>query len=207
MRKGLTAARSLGALDVLKSLEILPSAGFIMFRPDTTMEELRSNLDFLESAGCIELTSLVTALRVYSGTALEAQLKSQGRLRGTYHDYEWSFADQRVGDCYRLAMESADTLSVSYNEFARFRRRGLVSYRECIKLQRAMNAGPLKVMWELVEGIADQGQATSELRTAARAGFTDACDDFLHLLRFVEACATRREEGSGVRLLSPMYLC
>lgn len=55
------------ALDVLKSLEILPSAGFIMFRPDTTMDELRHNLEFLHDAGCIELTAIVTALRVYSG--------------------------------------------------------------------------------------------------------------------------------------------
>jgi anaerobic magnesium-protoporphyrin IX monomethyl ester cyclase len=207
LRKGLTAARSMRALEVLKNLEILASAGFIMFRPETTIDELRHNISFLEDAGCIELTALVTALRVYSGTALEARLRSERRLRGAYHNYEWSFSDQRVRDCYLVAMESADTLSLSYNEFARFRRKGVVSYAECLKLQRVMNARPIEVMRELVDAIADQGLATPQVRARARARFRQACDDFLRLLRFVEACATRRAGDSGVRLLSPMYLC
>jgi radical SAM superfamily enzyme YgiQ (UPF0313 family) len=207
LRKGLTAARSMRALEILKKLEILPSAGFIMFRPDTTIDELLHNLSFLEDAGCIELTALVTELRVYPGTALEARLRSQGRLRGTYYDYQWPFADERVRDCYLVARQSADTLSVSYNEFARFRRRGLISYAECLKLQQAMNARPIAVMRDLVETIARQGSASSSVRTRARTCFTEACDDFLHLLRFVETYAARREGSSGVRLLSPMYLC
>jgi len=157
MRKGLTSARSVAAIDVLKELEILPSAGFIMLRPDTTMEELRYNLDFLDHVGCIELTALVTAMRVYHGTALEAQLRSEGRLSGTYYDYEWSFLDPKVRECYQVVMESADTLSVAYNEFARFRRTGLVSYVECLKLQRAMNAAPIAIMRDLVEAIEDEG--------------------------------------------------
>ena len=207
MRKGLTAARSVAAIDVLKGLEILPSAGFIMFRPDTTMDELRYNLDFLDRVGCIELTALVTAMRIYPGTAIEAELRSQGRLHGTYYDYDWSFQDAKVRDCYRVVMESADTLSVSYNEFARFRRTGLVSYVECLKLQRAMNATPISIVRELVEAIAGEGRETPTIAATARAAFRRACDDFLRLLRFVEVCAAHRPIDSGVRLLSPMYLC
>jgi anaerobic magnesium-protoporphyrin IX monomethyl ester cyclase len=207
LRKGLTVARSIRAIEVLKALEILPSAGFIMFRPDTTMDELRHNLDFLAEAGCIELTALVTIMRVYSGTGLEARLRSEKRLRGTYYDYEWSFQDARVRDCYLVAQESADTLSVAYNEFARFRRRGLITYPECLKLQRVMNLRPIQVMQEVVEAVARDGRMTAETRSTARAAFVDACDDFLHLLRFVEAYATHRQVDCGVRLLSPMYLC
>lgn len=207
MRKGLTASRSCAAIDVLKRLEILPSAGFIMFRPDTSLEELEHNLDFLAEVGCIELTALVTAMRVYSGTALEKDLLARGRLRGRYDRYEWSFQDPRVRDCYRVAMESADTLSVSYNEFARFRRRGLVSYTECLDLQRAMNAGPITVMRDVLAAVTEEGRITSTARARARSGFTQACEDFLRLLRFVEVCAGHRPPDSGVRLLSPMYLC
>ncbi|MFI1508116.1 B12-binding domain-containing radical SAM protein [Streptomyces sp. NPDC020597] len=207
MRKGLTAARSVHAIEVLKELEILPSAGFIMFRPDTTIEELRSNLDFLAQVGCVELTALVTAMRVYSGTALEDRLRSEGRLKGHYYNYEWSFQDAKVGDCYLVAMESADTLSTSYNAFARFRRAGLVSYSECLKLQRAMNSGPLEIMRDVVDGVDQVGRATADLRAHARERFKQCCDDFLRLLRFVEVCAEQRPADSGVRLLSPMYLC
>lgn len=110
-------------------------------------------------------------------------------------------------DCYLVVSESADTLSVSYNAFARFRRKGLVTYAECLKLQHAMNAQPFTIMREVVEAIADQGTVTPEVRIKARAGFRDACDNFLRLLRFVEVCTARRSDESGVRLLSPMYLC
>lgn len=207
MRKGLTSGRSVAAIDVLKELEILPSAGFIMFRPDTTMEELRYNLDFLDHVGCVELTALATAMRVYPGTALEAQLRSEDRLRGTYYNYEWSFLDSKVRECYEVMLESADTLSVAYNEFARFRRRGLVTYAECLKLQRAMNAAPIAVMRDLVATAGDERLEMPDVRARVRTAFKDACDDFLHLLRFVEVCAGHRPEDSGVRLLSPMYLC
>ncbi|MER5773801.1 radical SAM protein [Streptomyces sp. NPDC002039] len=207
MRKGLTVDRSIQAIDILKGLEIIPSAGFIMFRPDTTMEELWHNMEFLDEVGCVELTALATAMRVYSGTALESRLRSEGRLRGPYYNYEWSFQDPKVKDCYAVVMESADTLSATYNAFAAFRRKGVASYAECSKLQRAMNRGPIAIMRELVDAVAKEDGASDSVRAGTRAAFKECCEDFLRLLRFVETCSNGRPADTGSPLLSPTYLC
>jgi anaerobic magnesium-protoporphyrin IX monomethyl ester cyclase len=207
MHKGLRVEQSLQAIEVLTQLEILPSVGFIMFGPDTTIEELRDNLKFLAAVGCVEISALVTRMRIYSGTGIERRLVSQNRLHGTYFNYDWSFQDPRVGECYGVALESADTLTVSYNSFASFRRKGIVTYSECLKLQRAMNARPIEIMSNLVDAIVRDGGVSDVTRSATRQAFVDACQEFLRMLRFVEACASKREVSGNVRLLSPMYLC
>lgn len=206
MHKGLTTAQSMRAITILQELEVMVSAGFIMFRPDTTLEELRRNLTFLSTAGCIELTALATRLRVYSGTVVERNLLSEGRLQGTYYDYEWSFRDSRVERCHDIISDSSDVLSVMYNEFAKFRRRGLITYVEMVALQRVMNSEPIRIVQELVDAL-DEGRPSDDLRDEVRRQFIRACDEFLRVLRFAAVCAERRGMAAGTQLLSPMYLC
>jgi radical SAM superfamily enzyme YgiQ (UPF0313 family) len=206
MRKGLRSEQGLAAAEILKSLEIIPVAGFIMFRPDSTLEEIRSNLDFIERAGCVDLTALATALRVYSGTELEASLKERGILRGTYYDYTWDFVDPLVGKCHSIVLRSADVLSVIYNAFARFRRLGLLSYAETLKLQELMNKQPIDALRQLLKGLTSADASTEQLDLEYRKQITEASEDFLRVLRLLEAAADQRIR-QGVRLLNPMSLC
>jgi anaerobic magnesium-protoporphyrin IX monomethyl ester cyclase len=206
MRKGLRAEQSLAAVEVLKSLEIIPVAGFIMFRPDSTPEEIRGNLDFIERAGCVDLTALATALRVYSGTESETTLKKRGMLHGPYYDYTWDFGDRLVGRCYGIVLSSADILSVTYNAFARFRRLGLLSYSETLKLQHLMNGPPIESLRQLLTGLASAAASTEHLNFEYRKQLTEASENFLRILRLLEA-ATDGRIRQGVKLLNPMSLC
>jgi len=207
LRKGITVATNFAALRVLHELEILPTAGFIMFRPTTTPDEIECNLNFLEEVGCVELTALVTRLRAYSGTDFEASLRRSGQRIGASYESDWAFCDKRIEDCFRVILESADTLSASFNEFARFRRLGRLSYNECLKLQRVMNAEPIGIVRDLLREIVACGGASEETRRKTRTRFKSACEDFLRLLRLVEIVALQRQLDDGVRILSPMYLC
>jgi anaerobic magnesium-protoporphyrin IX monomethyl ester cyclase len=206
LRKGLRSAQSLEAVQVLKELAIIPVVGFIMFRPDTTLLELRCNLDFLEELACVDLTALVTALRVYSGTETEASLRRRGMLQGTYYDYAWDFCDDRVEQCYMVMLGSADVLSVTYNAFAGFRRLGLLSYSEVMLLQKLMNARPIAIMRRLLDTFECGDPSYDDLHREVRLHLMEASEDFLRLLRLLEIAAPRRD-GGGVKLLNPMYLC
>jgi anaerobic magnesium-protoporphyrin IX monomethyl ester cyclase len=206
MRKGLRSEQSLTAVEILKSLEIIPVAGFIMFRPDSTLEEIRSNLDFIERAGCVDLTALTTALRVYSGTELETSLKERRILHGPYYDYRWEFIDPQVEKCNSIVIGSADILFVIYNAFARFRRLGLLSYSETLKLQKLMNGPPIEAMRQLLKGLTSADAATEQLNLDYRKQLTEASEDFLRILRLLEVAADR-PIPQGVRLLNPMSLC
>ncbi|HEY7873964.1 MAG TPA: radical SAM protein [Actinomycetota bacterium] len=206
MKKGLRVDQSIAALEVLKDLEIFPSAGFIMYRPDTSIDEIKHNLDFLETVGCVEVTALATALRVYSGTELEIRMQGSGQLHGKYYDYAWQFQHPTVADCYRTVMQSVDMLTISYNEFARLRRRGLLTFSEAISLQRTMNAEPIAIMRAVVEAL-EMGSPQEEVAHWARREFKRACEGFLRLLRLVAIAADQQPVMDPFLLKSPMYLC
>jgi hypothetical protein len=206
MRKGLRVEQSLAAIEALKSLEIIPVAGFIMFRPDSTVEELNSNLDFIERAGCVDLTALATALRIYSGTEAEASLKSRRMLRGIYYNYAWDFCDPVAERCYSIVLSCSDILSTSYNAFARFRRSGLLSFSETMKLQDLMNRPPIRAMRRLLNELCADAPSIEQLRHEFRQELVEASEAFLRLLRLLKIARGRPDE-SGVRLLNPMSLC
>jgi radical SAM superfamily enzyme YgiQ (UPF0313 family) len=206
MRKGLRVSQSLEAIHVLESLEILPIAGFIMFRPDTSIEEMEYNLEFLSEAGCVDATALVTAFRVYSGTGLERSLNERGLLRGRYDDYSWRFEDARVADCYATMLDSADTLAATFNAYASLRRRGVLSYREAKKLQRSISLRPIEIMRDLIRQAVNDGGVRPSVRRATRASLLEACEDSLRVIELAQALANR-QSLNGVRLVNPMYLC
>lgn len=112
------------ALAVLDDLGLDVIIGMIMFDPDTTMTELEANLGFLKESfgGWGQVRSKVARpwnrLEVYAGTPIEATLREQGRLKGSYVRYDYDFADPTVGRLYssgsalrRLGLPIRDALS------------------------------------------------------------------------------------------------
>jgi radical SAM superfamily enzyme YgiQ (UPF0313 family) len=112
------------ALAVLDNLGLDVVIGMIMFDPDTTMTELEANLGFLTESfgGWGQVRSKVARpwnrLEVYAGTPIEATLREQGRLKGSYVRYDYDFADPTVGRLYssgsalrRLGLPIRDALS------------------------------------------------------------------------------------------------
>lgn len=98
------SARSLQALgrrstpeEGRRALELSVAAGFhvsynlLLFEPETTLAEVRSHLGFVQEHG--EVPVGICRVEVYGGTALEAQLKEQGRLQGDYFGYDYALAD------------------------------------------------------------------------------------------------------------------
>lgn len=104
--KKVTVADNRRALVTLEELGLEVVIGLIMFDPETTVEELNTNLAFLkESFGAWgSVKSKVAApwnrLAVYPGTPLEATLREQGRLKGDYVRYDYDFADPTVARIY-----------------------------------------------------------------------------------------------------------
>ncbi|MHC4886779.1 MAG: B12-binding domain-containing radical SAM protein, partial [Planctomycetota bacterium] len=54
MKKGITPAQSNEAIRILRDCGIFVSVGFIMFEPDSGLEDLRTNLNFLTANGLLE---------------------------------------------------------------------------------------------------------------------------------------------------------
>jgi anaerobic magnesium-protoporphyrin IX monomethyl ester cyclase len=207
-KKGIRTSQHLQAVEILKRLELLASVGFIMFQPKSSFQEIRTNLDFLEAIECAEVTTLTTKLRVYAGTIIQRQLQMSGKLSGTYYNYDWEFEEPIVGDLFSIVLESADTLSTSYNEFARIRRSGILTYSECLSLQRAMNVKPFEIVRDTIRALEGSPNEREEIRIDARKRFIEACDSYIRLVKFVETIAKKRtQSGKETRMAAPMSLC
>ncbi len=105
--KKVTVEQNRRALAVLAELGIKVTIGMIMFDPDTTVDELTTNLAFLKEAfgGAGEVKEQVARpwnkLEVYAGTPIERTLREAGRLRGDYIRYDYGFSDPAVERIYR----------------------------------------------------------------------------------------------------------
>jgi len=104
MKKAITCRRSRDAVAVMRACGIEPSVGFIMFEPDSTLDDIRSNFEFLQSGGLLSRlhnTADVLYHReiVLRGMANFRTLDAAGRLgEKCALEYEgmYRFADEGV---------------------------------------------------------------------------------------------------------------
>lgn len=207
MRKNSTPMQNRRAIEVLKKLEILPSVGFIMFRPDTTIEELSANLELFGQMGCGELSALSTGLRVYTGTDVEARLNAEGNLFGSYLDYSWRFQDDRIHAISEIVRRISPYLSATFNEFARIRRSGRLTFEESLELQQAINSLPLSVLGRIVADVNMKGKCSIAMADRAVKKLINACEESLAILRFTDAMVRKRDSQEMVQTMQPTALC
>jgi radical SAM superfamily enzyme YgiQ (UPF0313 family) len=106
LNKRVTVEDNLRALATLENLGLEATIGMITFAPDTTLEEFRVNLEFMNrrlgawGALRTRVAEPWNRLAAYAGTPVEATLRAQGRLRGDYTSYEYDFSDRVLGRLY-----------------------------------------------------------------------------------------------------------
>lgn len=103
LNKMTTVAQNEQALEILRKYGIEPNVGFIMFEPDSSMEDIRTNYEFLERNDLLKNLA-ITANVLYhpqiilQGTRAYQKLQEQGRLVLKSTTYEGSafFSDPQV---------------------------------------------------------------------------------------------------------------
>jgi anaerobic magnesium-protoporphyrin IX monomethyl ester cyclase len=103
LNKKTTADQNRQALEVLNKVGLLADFGLIFFDPESTVEDIRANLDFFHAmAGEGQAPLSFGRLEVYAGTPILARLQSEGRLTGDYLAWNYSIPDPRVEMLFRL---------------------------------------------------------------------------------------------------------
>jgi radical SAM superfamily enzyme YgiQ (UPF0313 family) len=96
-----SASEALRAVEALRALGIAYDAsGFIMFDPRMALEDVLTNVSFLEELDHFTWDRAITRLQVFPGTVIREQLRGEGLLvasRGLGDVYDYRFADARVG--------------------------------------------------------------------------------------------------------------
>jgi len=94
--KNSTIAQIRAGLRALDKSRIPYNAGFIMFGPNTTLEELRIKVEFMMGFAPSTPAAALNVMRPFCGTPLAFQLQDAGRLRGKPGFLSFSFSDPRV---------------------------------------------------------------------------------------------------------------
>lgn len=97
------------AIAACRGAGVMPSFNFMLFDPDSTLEDLDATLTLAERH--LDLSWNVCRTEIYSGTALRERLEREGRLRGDYRTYGYEMRDPRAEVLFRI-------LRVSLNERA-----------------------------------------------------------------------------------------
>ncbi len=105
LNKHTTVSRNLSAIELLKSRNVALGIGFMLFDPASTVETVQENLDFLQTTGKDGYFAInFCKCLPYAGTAVEAELRAAGRLRGTEARPDYDFLDPRL-DAYAFLVQ------------------------------------------------------------------------------------------------------
>ena len=97
MNKRVTVEQNLQAIATLKKLDIPFEMGFILFDPDSTLDSVQEDIDFLrEVTADGRCPASFTKMLPYAGTPIEDRLAREGRLRGTRAWPDYTYLDERL---------------------------------------------------------------------------------------------------------------
>jgi anaerobic magnesium-protoporphyrin IX monomethyl ester cyclase len=96
INKGYSARDSYAAVELLRQSGVPFEFGFMLFTPDTTVQAIAENLDFLRFAGSAGTVVNFCKMAPYAGTAIEKRLRAEGRLTGTTASPDYAYEDGRV---------------------------------------------------------------------------------------------------------------
>ncbi|MHC1768480.1 MAG: radical SAM protein [Verrucomicrobiia bacterium] len=94
LNKHTTVEQNLAAIDLLKRTELALAMGFMLFDPSSTIDSIRSNLQFLRTVGEDGLFPInFCQMLPYAGTPIEAELRAKGRLEGSIAAPDYPFLE------------------------------------------------------------------------------------------------------------------
>ncbi len=212
------------AIDVARALGLFVCFNILMFDPDTTLESVRRNLDFIAYASDYPFN--FGRVELYAGTPLLARLQAEGRCRGDYLQWDYDLGGPDVQRFYELAMACfvprnfgeealANTIQGMRFDLEIVRRFHPDAHDERLyaaggALSRRLALDSVEALRELLahveQGATDDGAAVARLSARARAVEADVRSQMLEV---AAALAARVGRGTpltylGDRVATPL---
>jgi hypothetical protein len=90
------------AIDLIRRLDLYTCYNVLLFDPDTTLESIEINLDFMEQSA--ECPFNFGRVELYAGTPLLARMQHEKRCRGDYMQWDYDLASPEVERVFELSM-------------------------------------------------------------------------------------------------------
>lgn len=92
------------AIETIRELDLYTCFNVLLFDPDTTIESININLDFMEYAADCPFN--FGRVELYAGTPLLARMKQENRCRGDYMQWDYDLGSAEVERVFDLSMRT-----------------------------------------------------------------------------------------------------
>ena len=92
------------AIEVVRKLDLYPCFNMLVFDPDTEIEALETNIQFMRFAP--EYPSNFGRVELYAGTPLLARMQQEGRCHGDYMQWDYPLANPDIERIFQLSMDA-----------------------------------------------------------------------------------------------------
>lgn len=92
------------AIEVVRELGLYVCFNMLLFDPDTTLDTLGVNLDFME--GTADYPFNFGRVELYAGTPLLHRMQTEGRVRGDYLRWDYDLHDRDIQRVFSVAVQA-----------------------------------------------------------------------------------------------------
>jgi radical SAM superfamily enzyme YgiQ (UPF0313 family) len=156
------------AIEVARSLELYACFNMLLFDPDTTLDSIKTNIEFMRFAP--EFPSNFGRVELYAGTPLLHRMQAEGRARGDYMSWDYTLGDPATERLFQLSMRCFDERNFGADALAN----RIMGTRFDVEVCRHFHPELMRDEW-LAEG-----------KELSRVMTTSGADSLERILRFVE---------------------
>jgi anaerobic magnesium-protoporphyrin IX monomethyl ester cyclase len=149
----------LRAIDTLRKLGIEIQAGYMLYDPWTTMEELVGSLEFVREIDCVSLPLFVRMLEIRPGMELEERIRREATTtKNGLFDYSYDFKDPRVEAFRNTLADSLGRVLTLYKHLVDVRQKSSGQRELFSAIERKMTRRVTETALELARGLRESGE-------------------------------------------------
>ncbi len=172
------------AIEVVRKLDLYTCFNMLVFDPDTEIEALETNIQFMRFAP--EYPSNFGRVELYAGTPLLARMQQEGRVVGDYMQWDYDLANKDIERIFQLSMEAFHHRNFGGDALAN----RLMGTRFDVEVCRHFHRDVFRPEW------LDEGKNLN------RALSIDTADGLQEIVDHVKAHQTTEKDGDFVAQLS-----
>jgi hypothetical protein len=103
LRRWAASRQNHASIKLVRELELYTCFNLLLFDPDTTLDSLKTNIEFMRFAH--EFPFNFGRVELYAGTPLLARMQSEGRCQGDWLQWDYKLGNPGVEQVFELAMD------------------------------------------------------------------------------------------------------
>ncbi len=176
LRRWSPAKQNKKSIDLARKLDLYTCFNILLFDPDTTLEDIETNIAFFRYAA--EFPSNFGRVELYAGTPLLARMQREGRTRGDYMQWDYDLGSPEMERCFSLTMTAFHERNFGNNALSN----RIMGTRFDLEVARHFHPEVVRPEW-IVEG-----------KELSRILSIDGADGLEAVVRFVRSGAPESEE-------------